>query len=184
MGAGRLELVVGPMFSGKTESLIKHVTVFASARESAKISVFKPVADTRFNVPAIYSHNGTSITAEWMERDARDLPILRDLIAIDEVQFLSLDAIPNIMAAVLAGSHVFASGLDLTFRAEPFGPVPALMALADKVTKLTSRCSKCFLPATRTQRRDGRMAGDTILVGGAESYEPRCLVCFDPRGGA
>jgi thymidine kinase len=180
MSAGRLELVVGPMFSGKTAALIIRTEQMENLR-NWKVAVFKPVTDTRHDEPAVISHNGLSIPAKWLERDARDLPRDVDLIAIDEIQFFSLDAIPNIMDAVLAGVHVIAAGLDLTYRAEPFGPVPALLCLADDVTKLTSRCSKCFRPATRSQRRVG--VPDTVLVGGAESYEPRCLACFTPNGG-
>jgi thymidine kinase len=180
MGAGRLELVVGPMFSGKTEALIKRVAEFGFTRSGLKVAVFKPVTDTRHAEAAVVSHDGSRISAQWLERDAPNLPRDVNLIAIDEVQFLSLDAIPNIMGAVSAGVHVLASGLDLTFRAEPFGPVPALLALADNVTKLTSRCSRCFQPATRSQRRVG--VPDPVLVGGAESYEPRCLACFDVKG--
>lgn len=181
MGAGRLEMVVGPMFSGKTAALIVHTDQMANLR-NWKVAVFKPVTDTRHNEAAVISHNGSSIPAQWIERDATNLPRDVHLIALDEIQFFSLDAIPNIMDAVASGIHVFAAGLDLTYRGEPFGPVPALMALADNVRKLTSGCAKCFRPATRTQRRVG--VADTVLVGGSESYEPRCLACFDPRGGA
>lgn len=179
MGSGRLEVVCGPMFSGKTEALIKRATEMRGLNR--EVAVFKPVTDTRHMVPEVVSHNGTRIEAQWLQRDAPGLPRTHGLIAIDEVQFCSLDAVPNILAAVRAGAHVLVAGLDLTYRAEPFGPVPALMAYADVVTKLTSRCAKCHESASRTQRH--KVSYDTVLVGGAEFYEPRCLVCFDPHGG-
>lgn len=180
---GRLEVVVGPMFSGKTEALIKRVHR-AEHYHGWNVAVFKPVTDTRHAQEAVISHNGSSIPARWLERDAPNLPLDARLIGLDEVQFFSLDAIPRILEAVRAGVHVVCAGLDLTYRAEPFGPVPALMAYADEVVKLTSRCSKCFQPATRTQRRIATPDAPAVLVGGAETYEPRCLGCFDPRGGA
>jgi thymidine kinase len=103
------------------------------------------------------------------------------LIAIDEIQFFSLDAVPRILDVVRSGVNVVVAGLDLTSKGEPFGPVPALMAYADSVVKLTSRCSKCNKPATRSHRRV--VSTETVLIGGTEAYEPRCLACFDPRGG-
>jgi thymidine kinase len=182
MGTGLLEVVCGPMFSSKTETLIQRVRDYGLARTPTKVAVFKPITDTRHVEAAVISHAGSSIDAQWLDKDAPNLPHDVDLIAIDEIQFFSLDAIPKILAAVHAGVNVVAAGLDLTYRGEPFGPVPALLAYADVVTKLTSRCAQCHQPANRTQRRVG--ASDTVLVGGAESYEPRCLLHFDPRRSA
>lgn len=179
MGSARLEVVCGPMFSGKTETLIKRVWQRQHFAGS-KVAVFKPITDTRHEGESVISHNGTSIKARWIDRSASDLPRDIELIALDEVQFFSLDAVPNILAAIRDGVSVIAAGLDLTFRAEPFGPVPALMAYADEVVKLTSRCGKCHQPASRTQRLVS--ADTTVFVGGAESYEPRCLACFDLKG--
>jgi thymidine kinase len=180
MGAAQLEVIVGPMFSGKTSALIQRAWNLENFFKW-KVAVFKPVTDTRHNVSKIVSHDGVAIDAKWMNRDASELPHNVDLIAIDEVQFFSLDAVPRILEAVHAGVRVVVAGLDLTCWGEPFGPVPALMSYADSVTKLASRCAKCHQPATRTQRLSS--SNDTILVGGAESYEPRCLTCFDPKRG-
>lgn len=179
MSTGRLEVIAGCMFSGKTETLIKRVRQAQHFR-GEKIAVFKPITDTRHSASAVISHNGTTIEAAWLDRRAADLPRDVSLIALDEAQFLSLDAVPQILEVVRGGVNIVAAGLDLTFRAEPFGPMPALMALADEVTKLTSRCAKCHQPATRSQRLAS--SAETVLVGGAESYEPRCLACFDPKG--
>jgi len=171
-----LTVVAGPMFSGKTESLIKHVRT-----TRGRVVVYKPVTDTRHEAAAVISHNGSSVPAEWIARDAPDLPRDVALIAIDEIQFFSLDAVPRILDVVRSGVNVVVAGLDLTSKGEPFGPVPALMAYADSVVKLTSRCSKCNKPATRSHRRV--VSTETVLIGGTEAYEPRCLACFDPRGG-
>ena len=176
---GRLEVVVGPMFSGKTETLIKRV--YQTERfYCQKAVVFKPLTDTRHAEAAVISHNGTSHVAEWLARDAPALPHDVALIALDEVQFFTMDAVPRILEALHAGVNIVAAGLDLTFRGEPFGPVPALMAYADSVTKLTSTCARCSKPATRSHRLSS--STETVLVGGTESYEPRCLACFDPKG--
>ena len=177
--AGRLDIVVGPMFSGKTETLLKRVYQ-TEHFYCQKAAVFKPITDTRHEVAAVISHNGTSHAAQWLPRDASELPHDVALIALDEVQFFSLDAVPRILDALQAGVSIVAAGLDLTYRGEPFGPVPALMAYADSVTKLTSTCVKCSKPATRSHRL--ATSRETGLVGGNESYEPRCLICFDPKG--
>jgi thymidine kinase len=169
------------MFSGKTEALIKRAYQTEKVY-GLKAVVFKPFADTRHQQAEVISHNGTSIPAKWLAKDAPNLPHDVGLIAIDEVQFLSLDAVPRIMEAVNAGVMVMVAGLDLTSKGEPFGPVPALMALADSVVKLVSRCAKCSTPANRSQRLV--VSSETVLVGGTESYEPRCLSCFDPKGGS
>ncbi len=178
--SGCLEVIVGPMFSGKTETLIGRVQPLKDLC-LWRVAVFKPTTDTRHDVPKVISHAGSSIDAQWIARDAPNLPHDVHLIALDEVQFFSFDAVPRILAAVRAGVQVIVAGLDLTYRAEPFGPVPALLAYADSVTKLTSRCGRCGEPATRTQRLVA--SNNTVLVGGAEAYEPRCLACFDPNGG-
>lgn len=176
---GRLEVIAGCMWSGKTETLITRVAEFG-LKSGANIAVFKPVTDTRHPTPEIVSHDGTRLHAKWIERGLPDLPRDVSLIALDEAQFLSLDSVPRIVEVMRAGVHVVMAGLDLTFRGEPFGPMPALMALADTVTKLKSRCAKCHLPASRSQRLTA--SAETVLVGGAEAYEPRCVVCFDPKG--
>lgn len=175
----RLEVITGPMWSGKTETLISRVAEFG-LKDGRPMSVLKPVTDTRHATPEIISHDGTRMRAQWVERDLPDLPRDVKLIAIDEAQFLSLDAVPRILDVMRAGVHIVAAGLDLTFRAEPFGPMPALMALADTVTKLKSRCAKCHQPASRSQRLSA--SAETVLVGGAEAYEPRCFGCFDLKG--
>lgn len=164
------------MFSGKTTELLRRVLEAEKAGEHVR--VYKPRLDTRYEVAAVYSHDGLAQPAEWVGPDWAT-PFSNGaatVVALDEVQFFSLDVVPEIIKAVRRGTRVIAAGLDLTSQEEPFGPVPALLALADEVVKLRARCSQCGQPATRSYRR---VASDAkILVGGAETYEPRCLSCF------
>lgn len=175
---GRLEVICGPMFAGKTEALIQRVK---TANDLGGKYVFKPTTDTRHADQLVHSHAGTVIEALSLAPDAPDLPEA-GVIAIDEAQFLSGDAIPRLLEAVKFGTRVICAGLDLDAFGRPFGPMPILMAFANEVTKLSGTCAKCRRPSTRSHRLVRSDAA--ILVGGSESYEPRCIVCFDPKGGA
>ena len=183
---GFLEVIVGPMFSGKSEELIRRTTRAFIAKQ--RVQVFKPALDTRYDdlhdMVAVASHNGRTLEAQAVG----DVAQLRErlepetqVVAIDEGQFLSHDLVT--FAADLAdeGKRVIIAGLDLDFRGEPFGPVPELLARAESVTKLTAICVRCGAAATRTQRLIGghpaHYDDPVILVGAAESYEPRCRAC-------
>lgn len=172
-------MIAGPMFSGKTETLIYRVRL---ARDLSRTVAFKPVTDTRHADEFIHSHDGLKIEAKCLAPDAPDLPLGAEIIAIDEAQFLSSDAVPRLLDAVRAGVRVIVAGLDLDCFGRPFGPMPVLMAFANEVVKLSGRCSKCGGPSTRSHRLIRSDAA--ILVGGSETYEPRCVVCFDSKGGA
>jgi thymidine kinase len=163
------------MFAGKTTELIRRVAEAEGAGENVRL--YKPRLDTRHDDPAVYSHDGISSPAQWVGPDY-STPFANGatVIALDEVQFFTLDIVPEVIRAVRRGVRVIAAGLDLTSQEEPFGPVPALLALADEVIKLRARCSQCGNPATRSYRRVA--SDDKILVGGADIYEPRCLSCF------
>ncbi len=175
MATGRLEVLVGPMFAGKTTELIRRVIEAEKAGEH--VQVYKPRLDTRHEDAAVYSHDGLVTQARWVGPDwGTPFSNGATVIGLDEVQFFSLDVVPEVIRALRRGMRVIAAGLDLTSQEEPFGPVPALLALADEVVKLRARCSQCGQPATRSYRRVASSA--TILVGGAEVYEPRCLSCF------
>lgn len=170
-------MLTGPMFSGKTEALIKHVL---AADKYMMAKAFKPTLDTRFKDSYIHSHGGSKIKSYPLDPEAMDLPLNVGLIAIDEAQFLSLDAIPRIMEALRRGQNVVLSGLDLDAFGRPFGPMPWLMAFANDVRKLSGTCAQCSLPSTRSQRLI--KSDEAILVGGSDIYEPRCLACFEPAG--
>jgi thymidine kinase len=179
---GWLELVVGPMFSGKSEELIRRVTRAFIAKQ--RVQVFKPAIDDRYDAVAIASHNGRKLEAlavDSVEDIRRYLEPDTQVVAIDEGQFLSSELVAFALELADAGKRVIIAGLDLDFRGEPFGPVPQLLARAESVEKLTAVCVRCGSAATRTQRLIGghpaHFDDPVILVGASESYEPRCREC-------
>jgi thymidine kinase len=175
------------MFSGKSEELIRRVR---RARYSKlKAEVFKPVIDNRYSEAEVVSHNGISIQAQPVKQ-AED--ILRQksddaqVIGIDEIQFFDEAIVSVVQSLADEGIRVIGAGLDQDFRGEPFGEMPALMALAETVTKLQAICMVCGAPASRTQRLiDGNPAAfnePTIMVGASEAYEARCRHCHQVPG--
>ena len=180
-GGGWLEVVVGPMFSGKSEELIRRVNRAVIAKQT--VQVFKPAIDNRYDAVAVASHNGRKVEAiaiNTVEDIRRRLEPSTHVIAIDEGQFLSDDLIQLALDLADEEKRVIVAGLDLDFRGEPFGPIPKLLAHAEIVTKLTAICH-CGRAATRTQRLIGghpaHYDDPVILVGAHESYEPRCRSC-------
>jgi thymidine kinase len=180
MSGGSLEVVVGCMYSGKSEELIRRVRRAVIARQ--RVQVFKAAIDDRYSRVDVVSHNGASVAAEPV-RSAEALWATVDpqahVIAIDEAQFFDVGLVEVCEELAKEGRRVLAAGLDLDFRGEPFGPIPELMARADALTKLTAVCAVCGAPnATRTQRLVGGLpasyAEPLIAVGSAELYEARC----------
>ncbi|AFV76435.1 thymidine kinase [Thermus oshimai] len=179
---GWIEVIVGPMFSGKSEELIRRVKRALIARQ--KVLVFKPRLDDRYHLEAVVSHDGERIeaipvgSAEEMEAHLSPLP---EVVAVDEVQFLDRGLVGLAEALAGRGVRVILAGLDLDFRGEPFGIMPELLARAEFVEKLTAICPRCGAPATRTQRlvdgKPARYSDPVILVGAKEHYEPRCRGC-------
>ncbi|MFW6136025.1 MAG: thymidine kinase [Chloroflexota bacterium] len=183
---GWIEVICGSMFSGKTEELIRRLRRAKIARQD--IQVFKPAIDTRYADREVTSHNGMQIEALPVESTTH----LREMIgprttvvAIDEAQFFDHDVVPLCEDLADRGLRVIVAGLDMDFRGEPFGPMPALMARAEQVTKLQAICVKCGGPASRTQRLiEGEPAAcddPVILVGANEVYEARCRGCHQVR---
>ena len=177
-GGGWLEVITGPMFSGKSEELIRRVTRALIAGQN--VQVFKPTLDDRYDAVAIASHNGRKLEAQpisSVDDITRFLKKDTQVIAVDEVQFLSKAFTPLGLRLADQGSRVIIAGLDLDFRGIPFGPMPELLAQAEVVVKLTAICS-CGRAATRTQRliqgQPAHASDPVILVGASESYEPRC----------
>ena len=187
-GGGWIEVVAGPRFSGKSEELIRRVTRAMIARQS--VQVFKPLIDDRYDAVAVASHAGRTLRAEAVA-DVADLRVRLDpitrVIAVDEAQFFDASLVDLALELADRGRRVIVAGLDLDFRGVPFGPMPALLAHAEIVEKLTAIC-RCGKAATRTQRLiAGQPAHEddpVILVGAAEAYEPRCRSCHVVLRGA
>ena len=179
---GVLEVITGPMFSGKSEELIRRLKRARIARQ--RVACYKPDIDLRYHRTAIASHSAQTheaVTVANIELLRESLyPQLADVevIGIDEVQFLDSGIIPLAAELVALGKRVILAGLDMTFNAEPFGPVPALMALADKVTKLSAVCMVCGQSAIHTQRLG--QSQELVVVGASGLYEARCRAHFHP----
>ena len=181
---GRLEVICGPMFSGKTELLIQRVNQMR--QNGVPVQVFKHALDTRFDQQAIVSHAGESINALAVS-SACDFIAAIDrtaaCICIDEIQFFDDTMYDACKALVLAGTIIIVAGLDLDFRAQPFGCMPLFLSYADYVIKQSASCCSCGLPARFTQRiSKGRPAccyEPLIVVASSELYEARCWNCFE-----
>jgi len=181
---GWIEVICGSMFSGKTEELLRRIKRAEIARQ--QIQVFKHSLDDRFQIARVASHNGIHREAQVVQTASQILDMLEpdtSVVAIDEIQFFdwAIAEACNEMAG--RGLRVIAAGLDMDFRGEPFGPLPLMMAIAEKVDKLQAICVKCGRPASRTQRLvDGQPASydaPIILVGASEVYEARCRHCHE-----
>jgi thymidine kinase len=181
---GSLEVICGPMFSGKSEELIRRLRRAAIAKQS--IITFKHALDDRHTIKKVHSHNGTTFDAhatsgiEFILSHALQPEIT--VVGIDEVQFYTQEIIEAICTLVDAGKEVIVAGLDLDFRSVPFGPMPTLLAIADSVTKLSAICTVCTAEAHFSQRLvNGEPAlfdDPIILVGAQESYQARCRTCY------
>ncbi|MGA7158344.1 MAG: thymidine kinase [Acidobacteriaceae bacterium] len=179
---GVLEVITGPMFSGKSEELIRRLKRARIARQ--RVACYKPDIDLRYHRSAIASHSSqtheaiTIPTVEALRADLYTKLSLTDVIGIDEVQFLDPSVIPLSLELVALGKRVLLAGLDTTFANEPFGPVPNLMAIADTVTKLSAVCMICGQAAIHTQRLG--QSQELVVVGAAGLYEARCRAHFRP----
>jgi thymidine kinase len=178
MTFGTLEVVCGPMFSGKTKALIERVRIWEEV-ENRTVCVLKPAIDTRYSNGLIVTHSGQTMPATIVGRRDAVRPQATH-IAVDEAQFISNDNVRELLDFLKLGRHLVFAGLDLNSSGEPFGPMPMLLAHADIVTKLRGKCARCDAPSTRSQNLTTNTA--EILVGGAECYEPRCARCFTPVG--
>jgi len=178
--SGWVEVIVGCMFSGKTEELIKQIQRVGFAKQ--KWQAFKPQIDARYSVTDVCSHNQTKLKCHPIA-EAWEIPQLVErttsVVAIDEGQFFDETLIEVTQSLAASGKRVIIAGLDTDWRGRPFGPMPQLMALAEVVRKQYAICMVCGNEATRTQRLVA--AQDDILVGSTDSYEARCRQHFDPE---
>jgi thymidine kinase len=178
-GTGAIEVITGSMFSGKTDELIRRLRRARIARQN--VQVFKPSIDVRYEKGKVTSHAGTEFEATPVE-SAGEIPALiqkgTTVVALDEAQFFDAAVIAVVQQLADRGLRVIVAGLDMDFRGEPFGAMPALMAQAELVDKLHAICMVCGEAATRTQRLiNGRPAhyhDPVVVVGASEMYEARC----------
>ena len=181
---GKIEVICGPMFAGKTEELIRRVKRMEYAKK--KYLVFKPNIDNRFSTCEVVSHNKKRTNAINIDINNPNMVskyITEDISALvfDEVQFFNESLLNIVKDYASKGLRIICAGLDKDFLGNPFGIMPNLLALADEVTKLTAICMVCGEEATETQRIiDGHPAyddDDVVLIGATESYEARCRKC-------
>ena len=183
---GSISVICGPMFSGKTEELIRRI--HRSTIANRPVQVFKSGLDNRYaGIESLSSHAGRTaadVTPISKSSDVR-LKLLPStaLVVLDEAQFLDDDVVVVAQGLALEGIHVIAAGLDTDFRGLPFGPMPALLAVAEEIVKLTAICRLCGENATRTQRiidnRPAPFDAPLVLVAHQDAYEARCRYCHE-----
>jgi len=179
---GRIEVITGPMFSGKSEELIRRLKRARIAKQ--RIVCFKPDIDLRYHTTAIASHSAQTHDACVVANVERLKEALFaqidqvEVIGIDEAQFFDESLLALSLELVHLGKRVLIAGLDTTFAGEPFSPIPDLMAVADEVVKLSAVCMRCGAPAIHTQRLGGSQ--ELVMVGAAGMYEARCRAHFEP----
>jgi len=182
---GSLEVICGPMFSGKSEELIRKLRRAAIGKQT--VIAFKHVFDDRHATEKVRSHNGTTFdayaTADVKQILTRALQPDITVVGIDEVQFYpSNEIIAAICTLVDAGKKVIVAGLNLDFRSMPFGPIPILLTIADSITKLSAICTTCNDDAHFSQRlvnsSPAKFNDPIIMVGAQEAYQARCRTCY------
>lgn len=176
---GRIEVICGSMFCGKTEELIRRARRAVIARQA--LQVFKPSLDDRYSIQHVTSHNGQNIEAQPVSLAQDIFTALQPsttVVAVDEAQFFDSHIVSVVEALAGQGLRIIIAGLDTDFRGEPFGSMPQLLCIAEEVTKLHAICVVCGEEASRTQRlvngSPARYDDPIILVGAQEAYEARC----------
>lgn len=177
---GSIEVICGSMFSGKTEELIRRLKRAQIAK--LNVEIFKPKTDTRYDETAVVSHDLNSIQSTPVNSSSAILLLGANtqVVGIDEAQFFDEDLPEVCNKLALKGIRVIIAGLDMDFLGKPFGPMPALLAIAEHVTKVNAVCMRCGSPAVYSYRT---VANDAkILLGEKDSYEPRCRACYNALG--
>ncbi len=177
---GWIEVVVGPMFSGKSEELIRRLRRAEIARQ--RVQIFKPVIDQRYAANGIVSHSGLGIASDNVGTALEILERVQartEVVGIDEAQFLGDELIDVCTKLADSGKRVIVAGLDTDYLGRPFEPIPRLLAVAEEITKFLAICVRCGNPAVNTQRLVA--SEDLIVVGATGMYEARCRRCFEPN---
>jgi len=176
---GWIEVICGPMFSGKSEELIRRLRRAMIARK--RVQVFKPSLDDRYAADEIVSHGDVRMKSEVIQSAEEILHKLdwrTEVIGVDEANFMGPSLIPVATRLADSGKQVIVAGLDTDYLGRPFPPIPELLALAESITKTLAICVRCGNPAKHTQRLVA--SDELIVVGAAGCYEARCRRCFEP----
>jgi thymidine kinase len=175
---GWIEVIVGCMFSGKTEELIRRVRRAQIARQS--VAIFKPRVDIRYSADHIVSHSDARMSSTVVNNAEEILELAREaqVVGIDEGQFFNMDLVNVCEKLANQGKRVIVAGLDQDFRGRPFEPMPQLLAEGEYITKTLAICVVCGNPADRTQRKT--KSSERVVVGATDIYEARCRNCFEP----
>ena len=176
---GWIEVICGPMFSGKTEELIRRLRLAQIAKQ--RVQIFKAAMDNRYHDEFITSHSDQKFTCTPVSRASEMLEKLGDstrVVGVDEAQFFGDEVIEVCDKLANRGLRVVVSGLDQDYLGRPFGPMPKLLSIAESILKLKAVCMVCGGQATKSQRLTTEK--DQVVVGSGEHYEARCRACFDP----
>jgi thymidine kinase len=174
---GWIEVICGSMFSGKTEELIRRLKRAKFSKQ--KVEIFKPAVDIRYDVENIVSHNENLISSTPVQSSSQILLLANDVdvVGIDEAQFFDLEIVNVCNELANRGVRVIVAGLDMDYLGKPFGPIPALLATAEYVTKVHAICMSCGSLAMYSHRM---VKGDSlVMLGEKESYEPLCRSCYN-----
>jgi len=175
--AGSIEVICGSMFSGKTEELIRRMkrAVFANQ----KVAIFKPTIDVRYSDTMVVSHDSHKIESYPICDPQSMLQLAEgvEVVGIDEAQFFDSSIVETVQTLANRGVRVIIAGLDTDFLGKPFGPMPALMAVAEDVLKVHAICVKCGSPAQHSHRLS--RSGDLVVLGEKDIYEPLCRHCYN-----
>jgi len=174
MKVGRIEVVCGPMFSGKSEELLRRLKRARIAKK--KYQLFKPEIDNRYSETEVVSHSGERMECYVLKNSFNVMNFLEEdveIIAFDEAQFFDVTLHQTVTSLANMGKRVIIAGLDMDSSGNPFGPMPAMMAISEEVLKLTAVCEVCGDQATHTYRKTGENRGQ-VLVGAEDHYQARC----------
>ena len=177
---GWIEVIVGPMFSGKSEELIRRLRRAEIARQ--RVQIFKPIIDQRYSNSDIVSHSGLEIRSDNVKTAGEVMERVEprtEVVGVDEAQFLGEGIVEVCVKLADMGKRVIVAGLDTDYRGRPFEPMPRLLAVAEEITKLLAICVRCGNPAVHTQRLFA--SEELIVVGASGMYEARCRRCFEPQ---
>jgi thymidine kinase len=177
---GWVEVICGPMFSGKSEELIRRITRYQIAR--LPVQTFKPAIDDRYGLTMVVSHSSLSVDAEPVgssEELVRKVEARTRVVGVDEGQFFDDELVEAVEHLARLGKHIIVAGLDLDYLARPFGPIPRLMTRAEYVSKMLAVCHRCGGPGMFTQRVIE--SEDLVVLGATDAYEARCRLCYHPE---